>query len=197
MLLDSMPRLFVGIDLPDTLDQRLELMSGGIPGARWEAGDKLHLTLRFLGDADGGVMRAAVDTLSEIEHDRFALELAGVGVFPPRGKPRILWVGVADSSALRALKRKVDRALADLDVEPEKRKFSAHVTLARLRNAPVQRVADFIAHNALFRAEPFEVEAFRLYSSVLSPSGSKYRVEAAFPLRLPNTSGTGHDGSIS
>jgi 2'-5' RNA ligase len=197
MLPFSMPRLFVGIDLPDALDERLELMSGGIPGARWEGGDKLHLTLRFLGTVDGGVMRAAVDALSEIEHERFPMELAGVGVFPPRGKPRIVWVGVGDSSALRVLKGKVDRALSDLDVDPERRKFSAHVTLARLRNAPVQRVADFLAHNALFRAEPFDVQAFRLYSSVLSPAGSKYRVEAAFPLGPPNTSGTGHDRSIS
>jgi 2'-5' RNA ligase len=191
-----MPRLFVGIDLPDEIDEQLELMHGGVPGARWEGREKLHVTVRFVGDVDGGTLRAAVDALAAIEHERFAVELAGVGTFPPRGKPRVLWIGVADPEPLKALRRKVDRALAGLDLDPDRRKYAPHVTLARIKNGSSGRTAEFLAHHALFRADPFEVEAFQLYSSVLSPRGSKYRIEAAFPLEPANSSGTGQDPRV-
>jgi RNA 2',3'-cyclic 3'-phosphodiesterase len=177
-----MPILFVALELPELVRDHLVLVQGGIPGARWEAKDKLHLTLRYVGEVDGGMARRIAEALRGVHGDPFILELAGVGHFPPRGRPRALWVGVDDPEPLHALHERLERTLTKLGLEPETRKFAPHVTIARLRNAPERRVAEFMAHHALLRPTPFEVNAFALVSSVRGPSGSKYRVEESFTL---------------
>lgn len=176
-------RLFIGIELPESITTRLELMSGGIPGARWEAGEKLHVTLRFLGDVDHGLARQLEAALETIDFPPFELALRGVGVFPPRGSPRILWAGLEDRAVVTQLHAAIEKVLGPLGFEPEHRKFHPHVTLARLKRPPERRVAEFVAQHALLSTEPFEVDHFTLYSSVLNPRGSKYRVEARFELQ--------------
>jgi RNA 2',3'-cyclic 3'-phosphodiesterase len=178
-----MSRLFVGIDLPDVIDAQLQLLGGGIPGARWEPADKLHITLLYLGEVDGGTQRDVEAALRRIVMAPFSVAIAGVGHFPPRGVPRSIWAGLSDDSAVHSLHGKVERALSTLDIEPDDRKFIPHVTLARLRDAPERKVAEFLAGNSLFRTPEFDVEAFQLFSSIRSPSGSKYLLEAEFPLR--------------
>ena len=182
-----MPRLFVGIELPALLTDRLALLQGGIPGARWESADKYHLTLRFIGDADHGTMRVIERRLEGVHHLAFTLQLRGVGYFPPRGQPRSLWLGLADDTPLHSLKAQVDRTLSDLEIEPDLRRFAPHVTLARLRGTPRAKVMQYIGDHNLFVSEPFVVARFKLFSSVLSSSGSKYRVEAAYPLADPDS----------
>lgn len=177
-----MARLFVGIDLPDVIDAQLVLLGGGIPGARWEPADKLHLTLQYLGEVDGGTQRDVEAALRRITMAPFTMEIHGVGHFPPRGAPRSIWAGVHPDTPVRSLHAKVERAFAALDLDTDDRKFAPHVTLARLRDAPERKVAEFLAGNALFRTPEFPVESFQLFSSIRSPSGSKYRVEADFPL---------------
>lgn len=176
-------RLFIGIELPEPVTARLELMGGGIPGARWESGEKLHLTLRFLGEVDHGLARQLEHALEQVDFPPFSLALRGVGVFPPRGTPRVLWAGVDDSSLVTELHAAIEKVLGPLGFEPEHRKFHPHVTLARLKRPVVRRVAEFVAQHALLSTEPFEVGHFTLYSSVLNPRGSKYRVEARFELQ--------------
>ena len=87
-------RLFVGIDLPSAIDDHLALVGGGIPGARWLDAEQLHVTLRFLGEVDGGTKQRVEDALERVEHAPFELGVAGVGTFPPRGKARIVWAGL-------------------------------------------------------------------------------------------------------
>jgi 2'-5' RNA ligase len=178
------PRIFVGIDLPDAVDQHLDLLCGGVPGARWEGKDKFHLTLRFVGDVDGGVAARVGDALDDVELDPFEMTLAGVGFFPPRGQPRVLWAGIEDAAPVIELHGKIERALARLGLEADPRKFAPHVTLGRLRDAPEDRVAAFLAHHSLFRSATFEVRAFQLFSSIKTPTGSKYRIERAYPARF-------------
>lgn len=175
-----MPRLFAALNLPESLTQRLVLLQGGIPGARWEPADKLHLTLRFIGEVEGGVMKSVIAALGKVTMPPFELQLASVGHFPPRGQPKSVWTGVREASEVTELHRRIERALASTDVEPDRRKFAPHVTLARLRNAPEHKVAEFIQDHALFLSEPFEVSRFWLMSSVRSPAGSKYRVERVY-----------------
>jgi RNA 2',3'-cyclic 3'-phosphodiesterase len=177
-----MPRIFVGLALPEVIRDHLMLLQGGVPGARWEERDKLHLTLRFVGDVEGEQLRAVADALERVSAPPLSLELASVGFFPPRGQPRSLWAGVADGAALVELHRKIERALAKTGVDPDTRKFSPHVTLARLHDAPEDRVAAFIAHHSLFHSAPFELDAFTMFSSIRTPSGSKYRIERSYPL---------------
>jgi len=177
-----MPRLFIAVDLPDGLRENLASMSFGIPGARWVPPEQLHLTVRFIGEVDGSLYRDIKDVLDQIHFTSFRLQLKGVGYFPPRRAPRVLWVGVEKSGELLQLKKKIDATLLRLKLEPEGRKFSPHITLARLKNSPVQKIANFLAGNGLFRQEPFQVEDFKLYSSILSTKGAYHKIERIYPL---------------
>ena len=181
-----MPRLFVGIDLPTAVDDHLELMSHGLFGARWEGRDKFHLTLRFLGEVDGRVHRATIDALQELESPPFSLQLKGVGVFPPRGLPGSVWAGVAEPGPVTQLRHRVDACLRQVDgIEPDPRKFAPHVTIARVGDCAVEDVMGYLGAHALLRSEAFPVERIFLFSSVRSPKGSSYRIEAGFRLRAP------------
>jgi 2'-5' RNA ligase len=175
-----MPRLFIAVDLPETIRENLTSMSFGIPGAKWVAPEQMHLTVRFIGEVDGALFHDIKDILDGISYAPFALQLKGVGFFPPRGAPRVLWVGLEKSDPLQVLKKKIDLALFRVGVEPDNRKFSPHITLARLKNSPVQKIANFLSGNGLFSQEPFQVEDFKLYSSILSPKGAYHKVERVY-----------------
>jgi RNA 2',3'-cyclic 3'-phosphodiesterase len=177
-----MARIFIGLELPVVIRDHLALLGGGVPGARWEQRDKLHLTLRFIGEIEGELLRALGLALERVTAPRLQLELASVGFFPPRGQPRSLWTGIADPTTLVELHRRIERALAPTGIAPDPRKFAPHVTLARLRDAPDDRVAAFLVHNSLFRSARFELGSFAMFSSVRTASGSKYRVERVYPL---------------
>lgn len=176
-----MMRLFVALALPDVVADRLLLLQGGIPGARWSTREQLHLTLRFIGEVDGRDARSIDDALATIRSPRFTLELKGVGEFGGKN-PRALWAGVRDGASVEHLQRKIESAVQRVGVSPEERKFSPHVTLARLRGAPRDRIITFLSAHALYASGPFEVNAFILYSSVTTPNGSLYRAERAYGL---------------
>lgn len=180
-----MPRLFVALAMPEQITMHLSLMRGGIPGARWVDPDDIHLTLAFIGEVDGGEARRVADALGDVRGHAMTLELCGMGHFPPRGKPRSLWAGVAQTDAVTKLHDAVRRGLERIGVDTDRRNFAPHVTIARLRDPPAARVAEYLSHHALFRSAPFEVRDFRLYSSVLSRTGPKYRVERRYALDEP------------
>jgi 2'-5' RNA ligase len=176
-----MIRLFVAIEVPEVVRDRLAGLQGGVPGARWASEDQLHLTLRFIGEVDENVAHDIDDALSGIHAPAFELELSGMGEFGGKN-PRALWAGVRANGALLHLQKKVETALQRIGLEPEPRKFSPHVTLARLRSAPRDKVMAFIAHNALFASGPFKVERFVLFSSHQGSGGSVYHAERVYPL---------------
>ena len=177
-----MPRLFIAVDLPAEIKNNLEKMSFGIPGAKWIDPQQIHLTVRFIGDVDGATFLDIKTALEQVSLKPFSLALKGVGHFPPRGKPRVLWVGIEQSQPLQSLKGRMDKILATVGLQPEGRKFSAHITLARLKNSPIYMVANFLAGNGLFSQEPFEIKDFKLYSSTLTPKGAIHKVEKVYPL---------------
>ncbi len=178
-----MHRLFVALDTPPAVNDRLVGLCQGVSGAKWADSAPFHLTLRFIGDADDGLLRDIQFALAEIAAPTFDLALKGVGYFPPRGPARILWAGVEAEPLLLRLRDQVTAALDALGLEPEHRKFAAHITLARFkRGASAARTADFLASHALFHTEPFAVTEFHLYSSHLRPEGALHRIEASYPL---------------
>ena len=177
-----MPRLFIAVDLPTDIQKNLESMSFGIPGAKWIDQQQIHLTVRFVGEVDGTTFLDIKAALEQVRLAPFSLALKGVGHFPPRGKPRVLWVGIEQSQPLQSLKKRIDITLAGVGLEPEGRKFSPHITLARLKNSPIHKVANFLAGNGLFSQEPFEVKDFKLYSSTLTPKGAIHKVEKIYSL---------------
>lgn len=180
----SRKRLFVAIDLPDELADDLTMMQSGLPGARWIDPDQMHLTLRFVGEVDGLVFRDVMAGLDSVAAQPFELSLSGFGHFPPRGRPRAIWAGVQGEGleSLRSLRRAVDRAVSVKGVEPERRKYVPHVTIARLDGTPSERVGRFLAEHALYRSESFQVDAFHLYSSQLYHSGAVHSLEASYPV---------------
>ncbi|MGH6888778.1 MAG: RNA 2',3'-cyclic phosphodiesterase [Rhizomicrobium sp.] len=176
-----MIRLFVALALPEHIAESLLLLQGGVPGARWSERQQLHLTLRFIGEVDGRDAAAIDDALASIRSPRFTLELKGIGEFGGKN-PRALWTGVRDPAPVEHLQRKVESALQRVGLPAEARKFVPHITLARLRGSPRDRVITFLAGHALYAGAPFEVNAFILYSSQLTPNGSLYRPERSYTL---------------
>lgn len=176
-----MPRLFVAVDLPDEVTAQLERLCIGLPAIRWLGPDQLHLTLRFIGEVEHALFYEVGEALASISLRPFELRLKGLGLFPHRGAPHTLWVGVDEAAELGQLKRRVDRVLEEAGVAPERRKFTPHVTIGRFREPPPQpRLASFIEGRALFRSEPFLVTGFALYSSVLRPEGALHIREARY-----------------
>jgi 2'-5' RNA ligase len=177
-----MPRLFVALELPDGVKDRLGELCHGVPGARWVPRDQMHLTLRFIGDVDGGTASDVREALTEVRAPAFLMALHGVGHFPPRGEPHVLWVGVRPSEPLRQVHAAVERAVRRAGIPAEDRKFHAHVTLARLKGTPARRVGEYIAGNGLFDVAPFPVTEVALFSSQLSSLGAAHALEATQPL---------------
>lgn len=180
---ELMPRLFLGLDLPDDVDLDIQMMACGIPGARWQTPEQLHLTLHFLDDVDGGVMRRLIAALDRLEAPGFDMQLRGAGVFPPRGLPRVLWTGVADANPIRLVHQRCARIIDELGLDRERRKYTPHVTLARFgQRVDVQAVGEWVSSHALYASRSFPVDRVCLYSSVLGHAGPKYRIEAVFTL---------------
>lgn len=174
-------RLFVALPLPDGVAESLLLMVGGIPGARWQRREQLHLTLRFIGEVDGRVAADVDDALAVLSAPGFTVALHGVGTFGGRD-PRQLWAAVRPNPALMHLQRKIETALQRIGLAAEPRKFTPHVTLAKLKASPREKVTDYLSAHALYTSTPFDIDAFGLYSSTLTPNGSLYRCERCYPL---------------
>ncbi len=126
-------RLFVAIDPPQQIRDHLALLCCGLPGARWTPPEQFHLTLSFIGEVDGSTFLDIREALAEISVPQFSLQLQGVGFFPPRGQPRVIWAGIEKSEPLHLLQRKITTRLFQRGLEPDNRKFSPHITLARLQ----------------------------------------------------------------
>ncbi len=175
-----MIRLFVAIELPEDLRRRMAALAGGVPSARWVAEDNLHLTLRFIGDVGEDRLDDITVALAGVQGAPFSMNLSGVGHFESRRRVRTLWVGIEPNAELQALYDRVESALVRAGLEPEGRKFSAHVTLARLKAVPAAKVADWLAIGAQFYAPPIRVDGFTLLSSFLSRSGAIYSTVQEF-----------------
>ncbi len=175
-------RLFIAIALPEDLRARLSELQQGVPAARWVDPNNLHLTLRFIGEADGVQARDLDAALTQVRAERFDVTLTGVDCFGQGRKSRALWVGVEPVPELGRLRRKVEQAAQAAGFAPEGRKFRPHVTLARFKGDPGYRLPDYLAHHAAFRATPFTAREFVLYSSLLAQTGAIHTPEAAYPL---------------
>jgi RNA 2',3'-cyclic 3'-phosphodiesterase len=175
-------RLFVAIALSDAAARALLSLQNGVVGARWQTREQLHLTLRFIGEVNEARLADIDDALSQVVAAPFTLTLKGVGCFGGKN-PRALWAGAAEPGPLCHLNRKIESATQRLGLAPDARKFSPHVTLARLKGTPRGAVTDFLADHALFAAPSFEAVSFALYSSLTAPAGSRYTVEREYPLR--------------
>ncbi len=177
-----MLRLFVALELPEEVRVRLAALARPLPRATWISMASLHLTLCFIGEVDEGLAADIDAELARISLPAFELSLSGLGLFDSRDRVRALWAGVLPAPALTVLQARVVQAVKRAGAEPEARRFHPHVTLARLRNAPLEEVTPFVARHSFFKDGPFAVGAFVLMSSRLGHDGSVYTVERSYPL---------------
>src|SRR5262249_13807287 len=145
-----MPRLFTALEIPTEVAQSLAMLRGGLPGARWVEPENYHLTLRFIGDVDGALARDVASILAGVERQQFDLRLDGVSSFGGR-KPRAVVASAQSSSALYDLQSEHERLMQRIGLPPEGRKYTPHVTLARLRDTTSRQVADYLAVRAPYR----------------------------------------------
>jgi 2'-5' RNA ligase len=168
-----MHRLFVAIRPPAPVRVRLLDLMGGVAGARWLEDDQLHLTLRFVGEVDRHLARDVDAALSSVHHPRFSIGLNGIGAFDRRGEPVTLWAGVAPHEPVQALHKKIDQALVRVGVEPDRRAFMPHFTVARLPRG-AGPIGPLIEGSGALSGPAFEVGEFVLYESLLTPEGPLY-----------------------
>jgi RNA 2',3'-cyclic 3'-phosphodiesterase len=176
-----MPRLFTALEIPHDAAMSLSLLRGGLHGARWIDSENYHITLRFIGDVEGHVADEIANALDRVRRPSFALELTGVGQFGGR-KPHSIWAGVSQRPELSQLQGEIERICQRLHLPPDPRKFTPHVTLARLRNPQVIDVAQYLATRGNFSTPPFKVNRFVLMSSRDSVGGGPYVIEESWPL---------------
>jgi 2'-5' RNA ligase len=175
-------RLFVGIPLPETLRDRLGFLCSGLPNAKWVDPDSMHLTLRFIGEVSGADAEDIHVALSAINAPAFDVTVSGIGCFESGGKVRAIWAGVEKEPRLIHLRDKIESALVRIGVEPERRKFKPHITLARFRNQGTDRIGRFIERNNHFSGGVFSVDHFVLFRSHLTSKGAYYDPLVDYPL---------------
>lgn len=175
-----MPRLFIGLELPEMVRVRLALIGGPLPGAKWIPPEDMHLTLRFIGDIDNRQADELVGFLDDIRLTSFELTIRDLGAFGGN-EPRIIWAGADATPALELLQRGVEKAARLSGLPPETRSFKPHVTLARLRGTKPDIVARFLGSRPGLAIEPFVVERFALFSSRPRVGGAPYVIENVFP----------------
>lgn len=175
-------RLFVALDLPHAIRQRLADLAVGIPGARWTPPENYHLTLRFIGEAPAFQAEEIDLALAGLRGRGFSLVLAGVGALEKNGRGAALHAGVERNPSLEHLQAKIETALQRTGLPPERRRFTPHVTLGRLDNKSEPRSAAWVQAHNLFRSEPIEVGHFTLFSSRLGKEQSAYTPEVEYAL---------------
>jgi 2'-5' RNA ligase len=157
------------------------LLCSGVPGARWVDPGNFHLTLRFIGETGEDTASDIDEALARVKARPFPLQLAGTGVFGGN-RPHALWVGAERHPDLARLRDKIEQALIRAGLPPEPRKFTPHVTLARLRDPDPGSLGQYLAAHAQFRAEPLPVERFSLIASFPTKAGSVYEDQADYQL---------------
>jgi len=196
-------RLFVALDIDDTIRERItryiDGVSGFAPDARWVRPESLHVTLKFIGEKPDEDVAQIKQALETIVTDPFELNFRGYGFFPGARAPRVFWVGIESGANLNSLAATVDEKLASLDIAKEEHAFNPHLTLARggggsgsprkqkndHPNRSFQRLQEKLGALPVPDLGIMAAREFHLYQSRLSPGGSKYIKLAGFALRSP------------
>jgi 2'-5' RNA ligase len=179
-----MPRLFTGIEIPPDIADRLAMLRGGLPNARWIDRDNYHLTLRFIGDVDRRVAEDVAESLDRVRRPVFNLRLTGVSALGTK-RPHAIVAMAEPTPALIELQAEHERILQRIGLPPEGRKYTPHVTLARLRHGHPRDIAEYLTLRGGFFAQPFAVERFVLFSSRDSTGGGPYIAEETYDLSPP------------
>ncbi len=186
-----MKRTFIAIDVSAetkrALSAYVEALRRDFDKARvgWERPEKLHLTLRFLGDINEITLEKVRQVLEEVAAGtkQFRMTVVGTGRFPSNGDPRVLWLGIKDDGSVRTLVDRIERSLERSGIGTERKKFNPHLTVARLREPARSHSLSRRHTEATFGPFDQPVNEIVLYESKLLPTGSVYQKLATFPLK--------------
>jgi RNA 2',3'-cyclic 3'-phosphodiesterase len=176
-----MHRLFVAIRPPEDIRDLLIDAMDDSPELRWVGDEQVHLTLRFIGEVERPLADDIAHALHCVRANRFELRIEGIGRFDQRNGGA-LWAGVQPKAPVAALAAKIDRACVAAGIEPERRAFHPHITLARWNRRSADAADAFIQRNRGLASEPFAVDRFILFESRLSRHGPHYEEVAEFAL---------------
>jgi 2'-5' RNA ligase len=174
-------RSFIAIELPESIQSALSDIQGDFKKSdvdvRWVRPENIHLTLKFLGTIDATMTRSITEVLKTVSGNfgTFTMTLSGVGVFPHNRSPRVVWVGTKESDTLRGLQRDIEAGLESLGFEREKRTYTAHITLGRVKSS--RGKAALMEKAETYREREFgsfDVGMISLMKSDLGPAGAKY-----------------------
>jgi len=176
-----MPRLFTGLEVPREVGQSLSMLRGGLPGARWIDPEYYHITLRFIGDIDDRLAHDIASLLDGVKRRAFDVRFDELAAFGGH-KPRAVIAAVDPVAPLVELQAEQERLMRRVGLEPEGRKFTPHVTLARLRTSSSRDVADYLSTRGPVFGSSFRASRFVLFSARASVGGGPYVIEADYPL---------------
>jgi RNA 2',3'-cyclic 3'-phosphodiesterase len=174
-------RLFIAIRPPVAVREPLLDTMEALEGARWQDDEQLHLTLRFIGNVERPVADDLAAALASITWPSFEVALEGMSHFERKGMPSAIWARVLPTPELKGLRMKIERACDLAGLGHETRRFTPHITIARLshRTGPI---APWLTRHSGLRAH-WQADGFTLFESHLLASGAHYEVAAHYPLR--------------
>lgn len=176
----SSRRLFIALSLPEDVAEALLDIQEGIPAARWQDADNLHVTLRFVGEVDRHMAADLETALESVIFAPFPLEIRGVGHFEGNRRAKAVWARIVPSAPLDELQMRVEMACRRAGLPAETRKFVPHITVARL-NSGTGPIGDWLQANGALRLGPWQVNGFSLFESDLTPNGAIYSEITKFP----------------
>ncbi len=176
-----MHRLFVAIRPPEPIRDLLIDAIDDSADFRWQDDEQLHLTLRFIGEVDRPQADDLADALDRIRAGPFPLRIAGVGRFEQRSTGA-LWAAVEPKEPVAGLAAKVERVCQQVGLEPERRAFHPHITLARWKGRRTRELQSFLERRRGLSSAPFDVDCFTLFESRLSRHGAHYEAVAEYEL---------------
>ena len=185
-------RCFIAIDIPADIRQSIADVIGkcnqGSKGVKWVAPEKIHITLKFLGEVNEGLITDIQKKLAPVcaERDIFTVTIKGAGAFPDFKYPNVLWIGIDESEELKRLYEDIEDVLSKLGFEKENRKFSPHLTIGRIKDR--KGIEPVIKEIYTFKDAFFgsiDVNEILLMRSILKPAGSEYSKIAGFRLSRP------------
>lgn len=191
----SLLRAFIAVEIPPEIHQAIEKKTAPIRAAlnknlvRWVPTGNIHLTLKFLGDVSPTNLEMLAQMLNvEVsKHQTFEMKFEGLGAFPNPRRPRVIWIGIQAPAGLEALQHGIEAATATLGYPPEKRPFSPHLTVGRVKqkvsSAGMQKIRTALEETQIGTLGSAQVNAVHLFKSDLKPTGAVYTQLFSAPLK--------------
>lgn len=182
-------RCFIAVEIPEPLrmaiSNAVEALKQCGADVKWAGSENIHITLKFLGDTEESLLPAIQERLSKklFNYKPFCIRIAGVGSFPPWKHPRVIWVGIEASSALKTLQGEVESEMRAVGFPSEERPFVAHITIGRVRSGRrISEMARKLVESREIEIGDFEVRSIKLMKSELGRGGPVYTCLAEIPL---------------